>query len=82
MDFKCDYFDAGSTTKLKQEIFSGGSYLGVGELNEKSGNKIKFLIGKGFASFNSGTEQKVCAGIFIFEQDALKQKASSPGSGL
>jgi hypothetical protein len=81
-DFDCAYFDTGSDKKLSQETYSGGSELGVAELKDKTGKKLKFLIGKGFASYESGPEQKVCIGIFIFEQDALKQKASSPKSGL
>ncbi|MCM2350059.1 MAG: hypothetical protein NDI69_08550 [Bacteriovoracaceae bacterium] len=82
MAFKCDIFDTASNKKLGQDIFSGGSELGEALLVEKSGKKIKFLIGKKFASFESASENKVCVGIFIFEQDALKQKVSSPGSGL
>lgn len=82
MAFKCDVFDTASNKKLGQKIFSGGSELGEAMLVEKSGKKIKFLIGRKFASFESPSENKVCAGIFIFEQDALKQKASSQESGL
>ena len=82
MEFICDTFDAGSNKKIGQAVFRGGSNLGKAELNDKSGRKIEFLIGKRFASYQSGPEQKVCIGIFIFEQDALKQKSSSPKSGL
>lgn len=71
---KCYYFDAGSNKKLKEETFTGGSDLGVAELRESSGKVIKFLIGKNFASYESGPEQKVCAGIYLFEKDALKKK--------
>lgn len=82
LEFKCDYFDAGSNKKVGQEVFNGGSNLGEAELISKDDKKIKFLIGKGFASYESGSEHKVCAGIFIFEQDALKQQSSSLKSGL
>lgn len=82
LEFSCDTFDTGSNKKLSQAVFTGGSNLGKAELNDKAGRKIEFLIGKGFASYQSGPEQKVCAGIFIFERDALKQKSSSPKSGL
>ena len=81
-EFACSYFDTGSNKKIKLERFEGGSDLGIAELTSKEGIKIKFLIGKKFASYAAAAEQKVCAGIFIFEQDALKQKASSLKSGL
>lgn len=74
-DFKCDYFDASSTKKLKEETFTGDSDLGVADLREGSGKKIKFLIGKNFASFEAGPELKACVGIYLFEQDALKKKS-------
>lgn len=73
LDFACDFFETGSTKKISEEIFSGGSDLGVAELKDKDHRKIKFLIGKNFASFESGSEQKVCIGIYLFEQDALKK---------
>ncbi len=82
LEFTCSMFDAGSNKKLSESIFTGGSNLGKAELNDKAGRKLQFLIGKGFASYQSGPEQRVCAGIFIFERDALKQKSSSPKSGL
>jgi hypothetical protein len=80
LEFQCSYFDTGSSKKLNEETFTGGSDLGVGEFKNKSGSRIKFLIGKNFASYESGKELKACAGIFIFEKDALKRKASSPVS--
>ncbi len=82
LEFSCEYFETASNKKPPQDVLRGGSHLGRAELVSKSGTKIKFLIGKGFASYESGSEKKVCAGIFIFEQDALKQKSSSPKSGL
>ena len=82
LEFTCATFDTGSSKKLSESVFTGGSNLGKAEINDKQGQKLQFLIGKGFASYQSGPEQKVCAGIFIFEQDALKQKSSSPKSGL
>lgn len=80
LDFKCDAFEGVSNKKLASEIYRGGSDLGEAELKSIKGTKIKFLIGKTFASYESGTENKICAGIFIFEQDALKKKVSSPKS--
>ena len=80
LEFVCDTFDTGSSKKLSQSIYTGGSNLGKAELIDKEGRKIQFLIGKGFASWQSGVDQKVCAGIFIFERDALKQRSSSPKS--
>lgn len=74
MDFVCDYFETGGNTKIHQEKFTGGSDLGAANLESKNGKKIKFLIGKKFASYESGPEQKVCIGIYIFEKDALKRK--------
>lgn len=80
MEFKCDTFEGASNKKMASEIFRGGSDLGEAGLKDSKGNEIKFLIGKTFASYESGTANKACAGIFIFEQDALKQKVSSPKS--
>lgn len=82
LDFNCDFFETGSDKKTSTSVFSGGSDLGKGELKDKEGQKISFLIGKNYASFESATEHKACIGIFIFEEDALKQKASSLKSGL
>lgn len=75
LEFSCDYFDTGSNKVLKTEEYTGGSDLGVGELKNAAGNKIRFLIGKSYASFESATDHKVCIGIYLFEQDALKKKA-------
>jgi hypothetical protein len=76
----CSFFEFGSNKKKHHHVFSGGSELGEAHLKDNMGNEIRFLIGKKFASYHSVSEQKVCAGIFIFERDALKQKASSPKS--
>lgn len=73
-DLICSFYDTGSNKPLSKETFTGGSDLGVAEIKDKDGRKIKFLIGKQFASYESGPEQKVCAGIFIFEKEALKRK--------
>ena len=70
----CAFFDPGSTKPLSKETFTGGSELGEAEIKDQHGRKIKFLIGKGFASYESGPELKACVGIYIFEQDALKRK--------
>ncbi len=75
LEFSCNYFETGSSKVLKTEEFSGGSDLGVAELKNQAGNKIRFLIGKSYASFESVTDHKVCIGIYLFEQDALKKKA-------
>lgn len=80
LEYNCETFETGSSKKLTQSIFTGGSNLGEAELNDKEGRKLQFLIGKRFASYKSGPDQKVCAGIFIFERDALKQQSSSPKS--
>ncbi len=82
LEFICAMYDAGADKKLSESVFTGGSNLGKAELNDNEGRKLQFLIGKGFASYQSGFDQRVCAGIFIFERDALKQKSSSPKSGL
>jgi hypothetical protein len=74
-DFSCDFFETGSTKSIGLEVFSGGSELGVAELKDKHQRKLRFLIGKNFASYESGPEQKVCIGIYLFEQDALKKKS-------
>lgn len=74
-DFKCDYFEASSNKKQKEETFNGDSDLGVAELKSADGKKIKFLIGKNFATYESGPELKACVGIYLFEQDALKKKS-------
>lgn len=74
-EFKCDYFGASSNKKEKEETFSGDSDLGVAELKSTAGKKIKFLIGKNYATYESGPELKACVGIYLFEQDALKKKS-------
>ena len=74
LEFNCDYFETGSRLKLRSESFIGGSDLGIAELKSKSGKRLKFLIGKPFASYESSIDHKVCIGIYLFEQDALKKK--------
>lgn len=77
LNFKCGFFETGSSNKFHESIFTGGSSLGIGELKDADGQKLNFLIGKTFASFESGTKgNKVCAGVFIFEKEALRQKSS------
>lgn len=74
LEFQCSFYETGSSKKISQENFSGGSELGVAELKDKEGRKIRFLIGKNFASYEAGSEHKVCIGIHIFEKDAMKVK--------
>lgn len=76
-ELTCAFYDPGSSKALSKETFSGGSDLGVAELTDGKGKKIKFLIGKGYASYESGPELKACVGIYIFEKDALKRKAAN-----
>ena len=70
---KCFSFDPGSDKKLSEETFTGGSELGVAELKDKNGTKIRFLIGKTYASYENLMDHKVCVGIYLFEQDAIKK---------
>ena len=74
-EFMCDYFDTGSSKKISEEKFAGGSNLGSAELKSPRGTKIRFLIGKGFASYEAPEDFKVCLGFYLFEQDALKKRA-------
>lgn len=74
LELKCEFFETGSQKKSEEAVFSGGSELGEGELKDKKGRTIKFLIGKGFASFEDPSAHKVCVGIFLFEKEALKKK--------
>lgn len=76
LELKCDFFATGSQKKASEAVFKGGSELGEGLLKDDKGRRIRFLIGKGFASFESPPEQKACIGIFLFEKDALKKKSS------
>lgn len=76
-ELSCSFYDQGSSKALSKETFTGGSDLGEATLTDKNGRKIKFLIGKGFASYESGPELKACVGIFIYEKDALKRKAGN-----
>lgn len=76
-ELACSFYDPGSSKTLSKETFSGGSDLGEATLTDKAGRKIKFLIGKGYASYESGPELKACVGIFIYEKDALKRKAGN-----
>lgn len=70
----CDFFATDSSKKLSQEIYKGGSELGAAELLGPEGKKITFLLGYKYASFESPSEKKICAGIYLFEQEALKKK--------
>ena len=74
LDLNCEFFETGSQKKSENSIFSGGSELGEGELKDKKGRIIKFLIGKGYASFEDPSKHKACIGIFLFEKEALKQR--------
>jgi hypothetical protein len=71
--FSCEFYETGSSKKISEEVFTGGSELGIGELKSSVGQKITFLLGKPFASFQSTIEQKVCVGVFFFEREALKK---------
>jgi hypothetical protein len=73
IEFDCEFYETGSSKKIGQEVFTGGSELGIGELKSANGQKITFLIGKPFASFYSGGEQKACVGLFFLEKEALKK---------
>jgi hypothetical protein len=75
LEFSCDFFDTGSTKKITQDRFSGGSNLGVAELKSSTGTKIRFLIGKNFATFEAPQDFKICLGFYLFEEEALKKKA-------
>lgn len=77
LTMSCDFFETGSSKKIEEHTFTGGSDLGVAELVDGKGRKIRFLIGKNYASYESGPEQKVCIGIYLFEKDALKAKSGS-----
>lgn len=77
LELKCDFFETGSQKKSEEAVFTGGSELGEGQLKDKKGRTIKFLIGKGYASFEDPSEHKVCVGIFLFEREALKRRSSS-----
>lgn len=77
LSLKCTSFEATSNKKISENVYSGGSDLGVGELKDSEGRKIHFILGKGFAAYDSPNEHKVCIGIYLFEKDALK-KAKSP----
>ena len=74
-EYKCEYFEPSSNKKQNTETFTGDSDLGVAELKSSDGKKLKFLIGKNYAVFESGPELKACVGIYIFEQEALKKKS-------
>lgn len=75
LSFKCSSFDSSTDKKLGESTFTGGSELGAAELKDSEGRKISFLIGKGFAAYDSPIDHKVCIGIYLFEKDALKRKA-------
>jgi hypothetical protein len=73
-ELTCFFFDPGSNKKTAEEVFKGGSDLGHAELKSSKGAIIKFLIGKQFASFVDTVDHKVCAGIYLFEDEARKKK--------
>lgn len=73
LKLNCVFFENGSDKKTNEEIFSGGSEFGIGDLRGEKGSRIKFLIGKGFASYSFPEDHRLCAGIFYFEKDALKK---------
>ena len=70
----CDFFATDSSKKLSQEVYKGGTDLGAADLSGPSGKKIRFLLGYKFASLESPSERMTCAGIYLFEQEALKKK--------
>jgi hypothetical protein len=74
-DFFCEYFDTGSTKKIAEEKFHGGSNLGQADLKSSKGGRLRFLIGRNFAAYESPTDLKVCVGFYLFEKDALKKKS-------
>ncbi len=73
LELRCEYFDPGGEKALRGETFTGGSELGAATLVAAGGTKLRFLIGKDFAAYESGPEQKVCVGIYLFEADARKR---------
>ncbi len=74
LQFVCDFFATDSSKKIVQEFYKGGSDLGAAELTGPERKTIKFLLGHKYASFESPSEKKTCAGIYLFEQEALKKK--------
>lgn len=80
--FRCDFFDVGSKNKKALEALTGGRDGKIGQLSNKGGTTITFSLEKGTAAFDSPVAskelahpaRKVCAGIFIFEKEALKKK--------
>lgn len=74
LELKCEFFETGGEKVKRSEIFTGGSDLGVASLTTATGLRLRFLIGKSFAAYESGPEQKVCAGIYLFEEEARKRR--------
>lgn len=74
LQLTCDFFATDSSKKLSQDIYTGGTELGAADLSGPNGKKIRFLLGYKFASFESPSEKKICTGIYLFEQEALKKK--------
>lgn len=73
-EFNCIFYNPENNQKIKEEIFSGNSELGLAELRKSNEEKINFLIGRKFASFDSLKDHTVCIGFYLFEEEALKQK--------
>ncbi len=74
LDLRCEFFETGGDRVKRTELFTGVSELGAATLATTGGLRLRFLIGKSFAAFESGPEQKVCAGIYLFEDEARKRK--------
>ncbi len=73
-ELKCIAFDPGTDRKLNETVMTGGSELGEATLTDMEGAKIRFLIGKTYASYENPNAHKVCIGIHLFEEDAKKKK--------
>lgn len=76
LEQRCGFFEPGSQKESSHSTFTGGSELGEGKLEDQKGRIIRFLIGKGYASFEDPSQHKACIGIFIFEKEALKKKSA------
>lgn len=82
LNFKCLFYDPGSNIKRSQEALQGGKIEKRGELSNQGGTRLYFSLEKGTAAFDSplasspkeNPSRKICAGVFIFEKDALKRK--------
>lgn len=76
--FKCDFFDTQSNKKTAQEALQGGRTDKVAQLTNAGGTRIDLSLKEGTAAYtsplNNSWGTRVCAGIFIFEKEALKRK--------